>query len=109
MTTNDNSPDSPDRGQPLGRQDERTEALIPTCRDMTERVTDYLEGTLSLPVRLITRLHLFRCDACVRYYNQMRKTIGFLADAPPAPPPAGAVDDVIASLRRQTGQSQARD
>ena len=78
------------------------EAPIPTCREMAELVTDYLEGALSLPNRLGVRWHLFRCDACVHYFNQMRKTVRLLADSPPAPPEAGVEDRVLAGLRQRT-------
>ncbi len=76
------------------------EATIPTCRDMAERVTDYLEGALSASSRLGTRMHLFICPSCRRYFDQMRKTIRLLADAPPAPPPDGVAEKVIAAVRR---------
>lgn len=76
---------------------------------MAELVTDYLEGVMSLRSRVQVRLHLFQCDACARYFNQMRRTIGLLADAPPPPPPAdGVADSIIAALRRQA-RPQAGD
>ncbi len=72
---------------------------------MAERVTDYLEGALSLSSRLGARMHLALCPSCRRYFDQMRKTIRLLADAPPAPPPDGVADKVIAAVRRD-GQGQ---
>ena len=61
---------------------------------MAERVTDYLEGTLSLGSRLGTRAHLFQCSSCRRYFKQMRKTIGLLAET------AVQVLDMEAQLRQ---------
>ena len=58
---------------------------IPTCREMAELVTDFLENRLSVRSRLEARWHLLRCAACVRYFDQMRRTVRFLADRP-APP-----------------------
>ena len=58
---------------------------MPTCRDMSELVTDYLEQATPLRLRLGMWLHLRQCDACRRYYDQMRKTVQLLADVPPAP------------------------
>lgn len=79
--------------------------VIPTCREMAERVTDYLEGAMSMASRLQARLHLFQCPACVRYYNQMRRTVGLMADAPPPEPPPDAVtDQVLARLRQANGK-----
>jgi predicted anti-sigma-YlaC factor YlaD len=74
---------------------------------MAERVTDYLEGTLSLGSRLGTRAHLFQCSSCRRYFKQMRKTIGLLADAPPSDPPPGTADRIIGELRRRPPGQQA--
>lgn len=77
--------------------------VIPTCRKMAERVTDYLEGAMSMASRLQTRFHLFHCPACVRYYNQMRQTIRLMADAPPPDPPPEAVTDQVLARLRQPG------
>ena len=52
---------------------------MPTCRDMSELVTDYLERALPLRTWLGARWHLFLCPACRRYYEQMRQTIRLLA------------------------------
>lgn len=76
------------------------EATILTCRDMAERVTDYLEGALSLSSRLGARMHLALCPSCRRYFDQMRKTIRLLADAPPPTPPEDVAEKVIAAVRR---------
>ena len=64
-----------------------------------------MEGALSLSSRLGARMHLALCPSCRRYFDQMRKTVRLLADAPPAPPPDGVADKVIAAVRRD-GQGQ---
>ena len=51
---------------------------MPTCRDMSELVTDYLERAVSLRARLDMWWHLCRCEACRRYYDQMRRTVRLL-------------------------------
>ena len=58
------------------------------CRDMTELVTRYLDNALPPRARVAARLHLFLCDPCRRYVEQMRRTIRFLSDGPSPPPPA---------------------
>ena len=59
---------------------------MPTCRDMSELVTDYLERVVSLRTRLDMWWHLFRCEACRRYYDQMRRTVRLLrSERPDAP------------------------
>jgi predicted anti-sigma-YlaC factor YlaD len=52
-----------------------------TCRELVERVTDYLEGRLApLEVELVTA-HLQHCDGCTEYIEQMRATIRVTAAA----------------------------
>jgi anti-sigma factor RsiW len=46
-----------------------------TCRELVERVTDYLEGKLPAPdVEELTR-HLQQCDGCAEYVHQIRSTV----------------------------------
>ena len=68
---------------------------MPTCRDMSELVTDYLERTVALR----TRLDMCRCEACRRYYDQMRRTVRLLGSHPPAAPDQKAEEGVLAAVR----------
>jgi hypothetical protein len=72
---------------------------MPTCREMSELVTGYLERTLPLRTRLDARWHLFWCPACQRYYAQMRQTVRLLAGVRPRPPAPAAEAGMLASLR----------
>ncbi len=51
-----------------------------TCRDVIEDfLADYVEGTLSLGVRLKVKLHLRLCKACMAYlrtYKRSRELFG---------------------------------
>jgi predicted anti-sigma-YlaC factor YlaD len=77
---------------------------MPTCRDMSELVTDYLERAVSSRKRLDMWWHLVRCEACRRYYDQMRRTIGLLRRIPPDRPDTSTEDRVAASAGRQQGR-----
>jgi hypothetical protein len=57
------------------------------CRDLSELVTPFLEGTLPARTRFAARFHLWFCVACRRYVEQMRRTIDFLGSGPQPPPP----------------------
>lgn len=46
-----------------------------TCRELTEIITDYLEGRLSLVERLRFEMHLGMCSHCRAYLRQMKQTI----------------------------------
>jgi len=74
---------------------------VPTCRDMSELVTDYLERAVSIRKRLDMWWHLARCEACRHYYDQMRRTIGLLRRLPPNPPKDTTEEHIVASARRQ--------
>jgi predicted anti-sigma-YlaC factor YlaD len=51
-----------------------------SCRDVTERATDLMERRLPLREWLAMRVHLGMCRACRNYMDQLRKTVGLLAD-----------------------------
>jgi anti-sigma factor RsiW len=59
------------------------------CQEAVELVTDYLEGAMSpVEVERFER-HLHRCADCVRYVEQVQRTVDALGQLHP-PPPAGA-------------------
>ena len=72
---------------------------MPTCRDMSELVTDYLERAVSLRRRLGMWWHLIRCEACRRYYDQMRRTIRLLRDGSSRLPDDGTEESVLTAAR----------
>jgi predicted anti-sigma-YlaC factor YlaD len=53
---------------------------------MSELVTDYMERTTSFQTRAGMWWHLWRCEACRRYFDQVRRTVTLLgSDRPPLP------------------------
>ncbi|HYS08953.1 MAG TPA: zf-HC2 domain-containing protein [Myxococcales bacterium] len=47
----------------------------PTCREIVELITDYLEGRLPLEARTRLEQHLVFCDWCRVYLEQIHQTI----------------------------------
>jgi anti-sigma factor RsiW len=47
----------------------------PTCREVVELVTDYLEGTMPPAERQALELHLEGCEGCTTYIEQMRAVV----------------------------------
>jgi len=77
--------------------------LLPTCREVRERLTDYSEGSLSFRERVSVRMHLLLCVACNAFYRGLRAVPGvarFLLGPEPPPPPPEAAKALEASLRR---------
>lgn len=68
-----------------------------TCKELTELVTDYVEGRLPFSKRLSFRLHIGMCAGCRAYVRQMKVAIR-LAGAVKAEPPSPQVRDEL--LRR---------
>ena len=73
---------------------------IPTCREMTERVTEYLERALPPRVRLGTIFHLMVCRACRAYFRQFRQTIRFLSAGLREIPAPEVEDRVLREIAR---------
>ncbi len=46
-----------------------------TCQELTELITDYLEGRVSFMDRVRFRLHIGMCRHCRAYLDQMKQTI----------------------------------
>jgi len=66
------------------------------CRDVSELVTDYTEGTLPPGRRLAVRLHLMFCSMCRNYLDQMNKTRALLTGRPLSPPSDTELDHLLA-------------
>lgn len=54
-----------------------------TCQQLTELVTDYVEGRASMWDRVRFRLHLAVCPACVAYVHQLELTVAAVGHLPP--------------------------
>jgi predicted anti-sigma-YlaC factor YlaD len=53
-----------------------------TCRELTELITDYIEGRLSFREQLRVQMHLGMCRHCRRYLRQMKSTVRLLGSLP---------------------------
>ncbi len=68
-----------------------------TCRDVIEDfLADYVEGTLSLGVRVKVKLHLLLCKECMAYLQTYNKSRHLFGEASHVEMP----DEMMAILRR---------
>ena len=74
------------------------------CRDAVELVTDYLERTVSLRVRVRFEQHLVVCAACSRYLDQHR-VITRLARELAVDELGARREDLVALLTRVGGET----
>lgn len=81
-----------------------------TCKDVTERCTDYLERDVSWGARLQYWMHLAMCAVCRRYVAQMQATAAILRrlgdEGPsPAPPLDAGLRDAFRAARDEPPHS----
>lgn len=84
---------------------------MPTCRDVSELATDYMERTLPLRDSLGMRFHLSRCVACRTYMKQLHKTVALLRGRQLGEPPPGLTERVVreATARSDSGKTDSQD
>ena len=67
---------------------------LPDCKTITPTFSASIDRPLTLKERVLTRLHLFTCEACVRYLEQIRFIHTFIHDHAPV------VDQTKTSLNK---------
>ena len=73
-----------------------------SCKDICEKSTEHLEGSLSLVTRLQLRLHLLICSACRRFYRQFKLTIGTASQLGEIDQPTDdEINDLLEKLSQQ--------
>lgn len=70
-----------------------------TCKELTELITDYLEGRLPLSRRLSFRLHVMMCRNCRNYLRQMKITVRSLGAMPLEPVPPEIREEMLKAFR----------
>ncbi len=70
-----------------------------TCRELTELVTDYVEGRQTFVERMRFELHLGMCRHCRAYLRQMRDTVQILGNLPEEAIPPRMRDDLLERFR----------
>ena len=70
-----------------------------TCQQLTEVITDYLEGVMPLERRAAFEAHLAICPGCVTYLEHMRQTVAATRALHPAQVEATAPDDLLEAFR----------
>ncbi|MEK6606577.1 MAG: zf-HC2 domain-containing protein [Myxococcota bacterium] len=70
-----------------------------TCKELTEIITDYLEGRLSFMDRLRFQMHIGMCRHCRAYLRQMKLTVATMGRLPDEPIPPETRDALLARFR----------
>lgn len=70
-----------------------------TCQELTELVTDYVEGRLSRWERLRFSMHVGWCRHCRAFLRDRKLTIKTLGKLPADPIPPGVRDELLEKFR----------
>lgn len=76
------------------------------CRDLVERVTDYLEGVVGADEAARINHHLAGCDGCSAYLEQVRTSVRVSAALPREVPTARAEADLLGIYRAWKAEQQ---
>lgn len=75
-----------------------------SCKELTELVTDYLEGRLPFWQRMSFQLHLGMCGHCRAYLRQMRLAIRTAGKLPAGPIPPEVREQLLLRFRDWKGR-----
>lgn len=84
-------------------------SLMPSCKDITEHSSDYLDRNMSLMQRMAFRAHLFMCVNCQRYVSQLKLTISTLGKMDKAEPQPVDDQQVQAIIKKLKQKSENKD
>ena len=70
-----------------------------TCKELTEVLTDYLEGTMALEDRAALEAHLALCEGCATYVEHMRQVVATVHELRPDEVEATAPHDLLDAFR----------
>lgn len=70
-----------------------------TCQEVTEVVTEYLEGRQSLVQRLRFQMHIGMCKHCREYLKQMKTTVQAIGSLPEESIPPEMSKEVLERFR----------
>ncbi len=77
-----------------------------TCKELSERATDYLENALTARQRAGIQVHLLMCKHCRSYIDQLAKTVQLLKAAGEAAGSATPDPALLARFRTDTSEPQ---
>jgi RNA polymerase sigma-70 factor (ECF subfamily) len=79
----------------------------PRCRELFERLSEYLDGELESGICAETETHLEDCPPCRDFLESLRRTVGILNRLPAEPVPdeiRRRIRDSVESFRRARGK-----
>ncbi|MBI4537403.1 MAG: zf-HC2 domain-containing protein [candidate division NC10 bacterium] len=86
-------------GKPQGHHS-HAPGMTMTCRELFERLSEYVDGELSQEICEEIRKHMDGCDPCVAFANTLKKTADLCHRLPSQSMPADVAANLQAFLSR---------
>jgi len=83
-----------------------THEMSMTCRELFERLSEYVDGELSQEICEEIRRHMEGCDPCVAFAKTLKKTAEICRRLPSQPIPPEVVADLRAVLAAHLPRSR---
>lgn len=74
-----------------------------TCRELSERADDYIDGKLGFWSRMEVRMHLLACRYCRGFVSQTHAVVGLIRKSGHAPPPDETEQELLEAFRKRSG------
>ena len=71
------------------------------CREISERASDYLDGSLPWMMRMHVRIHLMMCRFCREYVRQLSLVVDTLSQLPKQRPDEQVQQSILAMFRSE--------
>lgn len=76
----------------------RTHEMSMTCRELFERLSEYVDGELSQEICEEIRRHMEGCEPCVAFARTLKTTAEMCRRLPSKPIPPEVADDLLTLL-----------
>jgi hypothetical protein len=71
------------------------------CADIRQKVSEYIDGSISPEEKILIEGHLQSCEECKEYFADMRKTVEHVHNLKEIEPPAWLTQKVMAKIRSE--------
>jgi len=82
---------------------------MPSCKDITEHSSDYLDRNLPWWKRMGYWLHLVMCVHCRRYVDQLKLTIDAIGKSPDATTPDISPEEIQTIVEKMKHATKNKD
>lgn len=85
----------------------RPKLAAKTCKQITDLVLNYFDGTLSPPLTREFGRHLRMCPDCVRFLRTYKKTVAITRSVAVSDMPPNVRDNILRFLRKRLERTDA--